>query len=103
LTQDWYDVPYEPIDGAWYVEAAMTGEKQRYLSYLVRLWRTSSNGEQIWRASVESPGSGRRQGFSSLQELFSFLEAQANRAELDDEHDRAYDSHGTEKLGGDYL
>ena len=52
-------------------------EKQRhYLSYLVRLWQTSDGGRQIWRASLESPGTGERQGFASLKELFEFLERQ---------------------------
>lgn len=50
--------------------------QQRYLSYLVRLWQTGDSGRQIWRASLESPGSGERQGFASLKELFEFLERQ---------------------------
>jgi hypothetical protein len=50
--------------------------QQRYLSYLVRLWQTSDGGKQIWRASLESPATGERKGFGSLQELFEFLEEQ---------------------------
>ena len=82
---------HKPIDGNSYAEAAMADEGQRYLSYLVRLWRTSSDGQQIWRASVERPGSGERQGFGSLQELFDFLAAQTSRIELEDTHDGSYD------------
>jgi len=50
--------------------------QQRYLSYLVRLWQTSDGGKQIWRASLESPGTGERKGFASLRDLFDFLEGQ---------------------------
>ena len=43
---------------------------------MLRLWETSNGETQIWRASLESPGSGQRQGFSSLQSLMAFLEAE---------------------------
>lgn len=55
---------------------AMPREPQRYLSYLLRLWQTGGDKEQGWRASLEVPGTGERQGFASLQALFDFLEAQ---------------------------
>jgi hypothetical protein len=51
----------------------MTNKQQRYLSYLLRLWQTSDDGEQIWRASLESPGTGERQGFASIEDLICFL------------------------------
>ena len=51
-------------------------KQRRYLSYMLRLWETSNGETQIWRASLESPGSGRRQGFASLQGLMAFLEAE---------------------------
>ncbi|MCP4540939.1 MAG: hypothetical protein GY832_27710 [Chloroflexi bacterium] len=54
----------------------MSAKQQRYLSYLLRLWQTSDGGEQIWRASVQSVGTGERYGFSSLEDLFDFLQAQ---------------------------
>ena len=54
----------------------MTEERQRYLSYLLRLWQTSDGSEQVWRASLESPGSGARRGFDSLESLIDFLRAQ---------------------------
>jgi len=57
--------------------------KPRYLSYLLRLWETSDGEERIWRASLESPGSGQRRGFASLKDLACFLEAQT---EHQDEH-----------------
>ena len=53
----------------------MTAEQRRYLAYMLRLWQVSSDGEPIWRASVESPHSGERHGFANLEMLFAFLEA----------------------------
>lgn len=63
----------------------MRQERQRYLSYLLRLWQTSDGERQIWRASLESPGAGERQGFASLEDLFKFLQAQI---EPQDEQDK---------------
>lgn len=52
----------------------MATEKRDYLSYLLRLWRaTDSEGNVVWRASLESPGTRQRQGFASLKSLFEFL------------------------------
>ena len=67
-------------------------KQRRYLSYMLRLWETSNGERQIWRASLESPGSGQRQGFASLQGLIDFLEAeiehQGERSDVDDESDQ---------------
>ena len=56
----------------------MSAKQPRYLSYLLRLWQTSDGGEQIWRASLQSSGTGKRQGFASLEELFDFLQTQTD-------------------------
>ena len=50
--------------------------QRRYLSYLLRLWQTSDREERVWRASLESPGTGERRGFANLKDLFSFLQTQ---------------------------
>jgi len=52
-------------------------QEQRYLSYLLRLWQIGNGEKQVWRASLESPGTGERQGFASLEKMFDFLQAQA--------------------------
>lgn len=65
----------------------MTGERQRYQSYLLRLWQTRDGEKQVWRASLESPGTGQRHGFASLEELFSFLQVQVNQVGSQDERD----------------
>ena len=53
-------------------------EPQPYLSYLLRLWLAENGGERIWRASLESPRSGQRTGFASLNDLFDFLRQEVN-------------------------
>lgn len=58
----------------------MKGQR-RYFSYLLRLWETSNGEKQIWRASLESPGSGQRHGFASLQSLVDFLQAEIGSQE----------------------
>jgi hypothetical protein len=55
---------------------AMAEERKGYQSYLLRLWESHEKGERIWRASVESPLTGERIGFATLQALFAFLRAQ---------------------------
>ena len=50
--------------------------ERRYLSYLVRLWPTRNEGEDVWRASLENPRTRERRGFASLDELFAFLRQQ---------------------------
>jgi hypothetical protein len=59
----------------------MDDMRRRYLSYLLRLWQTSDGEEQVWRASLESPGTGQRQGFACLEDLFDFLKAQTDQTE----------------------
>jgi hypothetical protein len=71
------------------------GEKpRRYVSYLLRLWQTQSDGELVWPASLEDPHTGKRRGFGSLADLFAYLEQEtapgdddkpesSNRDELD--------------------
>ena len=54
----------------------MPEEPQEYLSYLLRLWRTSSHGHAVWRASLESAQTGERRGFADLASLLAFLEQQ---------------------------
>ena len=51
----------------------MRGERQRYISYLLRLWQTERAGTLVWHASLESPTTGERHGFASLAGLYTFL------------------------------
>jgi hypothetical protein len=54
----------------------MAARKRLYLSYLLRLWRTGSEENPVWRVSLETPGTGERRGFAGLKDLFDFLQAQ---------------------------
>lgn len=47
-----------------------------YLSYLLRLWRTGSEGHEVWRASLEEPLTGHRTPFTDADALFTFLRRQ---------------------------
>jgi uncharacterized protein (TIGR02246 family) len=54
-----------------------------YLSYLLCLWRArerspSNRRAAIWRASLQSPQTGERVSFATLEELFAFLRDQAD-------------------------
>jgi len=44
-----------------------------YYAYMLRLWRSESQGCQQWRASLESPHTGERHVFSNLEQLYTFL------------------------------
>ena len=52
----------------------MSDEHRRYMSYLLRLWQTEREGALVWCASLESPTTGKRQGFVGLKDLYVFLE-----------------------------
>ena len=60
-----------------------SGEHWDYVSYLLRMWQDSGDEEPspskgaAWRATLQSPGTGERVGFSSLDDLFDFLKGQA--------------------------
>ncbi len=58
----------------------MTAEHSDYVAYLLRLWRSETDGEAVWRASIESPRTGERRGFASLDQLFEFLREQTQCA-----------------------
>ena len=82
----------------------MSGEKSGYLSYLMRLWQDNDDdrqcpesrvlhvrkGRMVWRASLESARTGRRQSFASLDDLLAFLRQQTAVVS---------DANGSEKAG----
>jgi hypothetical protein len=52
----------------------MATERPQYLAYMLRLWQDQDQAGPQWRASLESPHTGERRGFASLEALFAFLE-----------------------------
>jgi hypothetical protein len=59
----------------------MIHESHRYLAYMLRLWQVGKGQDLIWCASLESPHTGERRGFASLEALFKFLEEQTQAEE----------------------
>ena len=47
--------------------------KGHYLAYLLRIWQVDEAGKLVWRASLENPHTGERQGFLNLDTLIAFL------------------------------
>ncbi|MFQ5435577.1 MAG: hypothetical protein ACE5FD_11935 [Anaerolineae bacterium] len=45
-----------------------------YTAYLLRLWPADEQRGAVWRAHLENPLTGERQGFTSLAALVAFLE-----------------------------
>jgi len=58
----------------------VSDQQLSYLSYLLRLWRTTIAGEATWRASLEDPQTGERRGFASLDAMMTFLRWQIGLA-----------------------
>ena len=52
----------------------MIRNHSNYTAYMLRIWQEERNGRPVWRASLETPGSGERRAFASLTELLAFLE-----------------------------
>jgi hypothetical protein len=57
----------------------MNEEPDAYQTYVLRLWRAKCQGKWEWRASIESPHTGERHVFASLQQLFAYLSEQCER------------------------
>jgi hypothetical protein len=49
---------------------------RHYMSYLLRTWQAREDEPALWRASLESPHTGERLGFESLEMAFEFLRTQ---------------------------
>lgn len=57
----------------------MSKRPSAYHSYLLRMWLVEDKGTTSWRASLESPHSGERYNFATLDELFTFLRRQTGQ------------------------
>lgn len=58
----------------------MGDRSDRYVSYLLRLWRTETGSLGEWRASLQQLGSDEQQAFSSLEALFAFLDSRSRHS-----------------------
>jgi len=59
---------------------------------MLRLWQVSSDGEPIWRTSLESPHTGERHGFANPKLLFAFLEEKTAELTQRDEQSKDINS-----------
>jgi hypothetical protein len=66
----------------------MMVEQPGYQAYMLRLWRVDTGRGPVWRASLESPHTGERRGFASLEALFAFLTEKTEVTPLDSEDKR---------------
>jgi hypothetical protein len=57
----------------------MSDEPDAYQTYLLRLWRARCQGRWQWRASIESPHTGERQWFATLEQMFLYLSEECER------------------------
>jgi hypothetical protein len=65
-----------------------------YLSYMLRMWRRrDSNGERVWCASLEEPGSRHTESFGEIGALFAFLQRRLG-LEIDAEKARNEENQG---------
>lgn len=68
----------------WY---RLMDKKERYHSYLLRIWLHQIHGRSTWRASLDETRSGERVGFPDLRSLINYLcqkfpEEEDNQSEL---------------------
>jgi hypothetical protein len=72
----------------YHVWGPMTTKSEMYQAYLLRCWReeqAAPDGSSRWRFSVEEVLHERRRwGFSSLESLFTFFQAELRGAEADE-------------------
>ena len=49
--------------------------ERRFGTFLVRLWRTTSYGQPVWRVVLEDPRTGTRHALPNLSALLGFFQA----------------------------
>ncbi|MGD2050634.1 MAG: hypothetical protein PVH03_14130 [Chloroflexota bacterium] len=61
-------------------ELSATKEASRYQTYLLTCWqeRDKVKGMAIWRFRLETPRSGHRRIFTTLEEVMSIIEIELN-------------------------
>ncbi len=67
------------------MESRAIRKQAHYISYLLRLWQTSSDGKWMWRSSLEDPLTGKQHGFGDVEELFAFIRHQIEIEKLNAE------------------
>ena len=52
----------------------MSTRTDRYFAFLLRLWQSSHDNENIWHASLEDSRTGVKHGFASLEALMEYIQ-----------------------------
>ena len=68
----------------------MVATKGSYLAYLLRIWQIKDAEQLTWRASLEDPHTGERQGFATFEALIEFLLERIHKDTYEKELDRDY-------------
>ena len=76
----------------------MVGNRPDYLSYLLRLWLARERGRPVWQASVQSPHTGERESFCTMEDLFVFLQRQTGTGCDADEDEHTTGQHSPETV-----
>ena len=64
----------------------MISERPRYLAFMLRLWEVGDQDGSTWRVSLESPHTGERQVFASLEALMAFLQTEIGGSPVHDSY-----------------
>ena len=59
----------------------MSEDRDDYVAYLLRLWRSGSEVGSEWRASLEDAHTGEMRGFGTMDGLIAFLLARTSLTE----------------------
>ncbi|MCC6569023.1 MAG: hypothetical protein IT315_07280 [Anaerolineales bacterium] len=66
------------------MDAEMSIQPERYMAFLLRIWKVSQDGKWVMRASLENIHTGERHNFSSLEVLITFLRNEALERSADE-------------------
>jgi hypothetical protein len=60
----------------------MMHKRPSYHSYLIQIWWSEKSGKASWQMMLVNPHTDERHGFTSLEELLSFLQQELARSEM---------------------
>jgi hypothetical protein len=49
------------------------GDRDRYRSFLLRLWMVDEDGEHAWRITIDEPVTSMHRGFTNISDLIAYL------------------------------
>ncbi len=52
----------------------MAKKEPRHLAFLIKLWQVRSEGQMVWRGSLDDAHSGEKKGFGDPASIFAFLQ-----------------------------